>query len=283
MKIAIRDASLEPKSPEDLKEKMELVDVNIFELYIKKDITTAWGENVLFPDKQEELAVMLSKLKLKICAGLVESHLANKDCEPEIDYVVKASQVLLGLGVKILRIDVTSNEPDNAKDWQEYLPIAVKVVNECLLRTEKLGVEFAVENHGTITNKIEFLRALLKEVNSPRLGLTLDTANFYWYGYPLSEVYNIFEEFAPYVKHVHIKNINYPESEQEKTRQIGWEYGKYMSLLSQGNINMEKVVKILKKAKFKNALCIENESVNSKPIENRIEILKNDVEFLKQI
>ena len=35
----------------------------------------------------------------------------------------------------------------------------------------------------------------------------MDTGNFYWRGYPLSEVYGILEVLAPFAKHTHLKGI----------------------------------------------------------------------------
>lgn len=284
MKVAVRDAFIGAKSLEELAKGLSEVGVNSFEFLINRDLTTAWGEILASVEKQEEFAKRLKKLKLKICAGLVGSHLANEDSVPEIDYIVKASQLLSVLGVKVLRIDVVAHEPGKEpKPWQEYLNRAVSAVKECLRRTEKLGIEFAVENHGVISNRVEFLRGLYKGVDSPRLGHTLDTGNFYWYGYPLSQVYEILEEFAPYTKHTHVKNINYPQEEREKLRNPGWEYGKYVSPLAEGDIDLGKVVKMLKKAKFKNDLCIEDESLGRFPPEQKMEILKKDVEHLKSL
>ena len=146
-----------------------------------------------------------------------------------------------------------------------------------------LEIEFAVENHGAISNKLEFLRGLYKGVGSPRLGHTLDTGNFYWYGYPLSKVYEIIEELAPVTKHTHIKNINYPQDTREQNRGMGWEYEKYVSPLSEGNIDLGRVTELLKKAKFKGDLCIEDESLGKFPPEERKSILKRDVDFLKPL
>jgi len=284
MKVAIRDGVVGVKSLEELAEAMEELGVNSFEFWINRDMTTIWGESLATPDKQEDFGKRLKKLKLKICAGIVASLLANEDSEPEIDYVVKASQMLSVLGVKVLRIDVVAHEPNREpRTWQEYQQRAIRAVKECIRRTEKLGTEFAVENHGAISNRIEFLRGLYKGVNSPRLGHTLDTGNFYWYGYPLSRVYNIFEELAPVTKHTHIKNIKYPPEEREKTRPMGWEYEKYVSPLAEGDINLANVVKILKRAKFKNDLCIEDESLGRFPADQQKKILRQDVEYLKSL
>ena len=284
MKVAIRDSMVEPKNLDDLAKGLVEVGVSSFELWIERDLTTIWGESLAAPDRQEAFAKKMGRLKTRACAGIVGSKLANENAEPEIDYVVKASRLLSVLGSKVLRIDVVANEPGKEpKTWQEYLQQAIKSVKEVLKRTEKLGTEFAVENHGSISNRIEFLRGLYKGVDSPRFGHTLDTGNFYWYGYPLSQIYKIFEELAPLVKHTHIKNINYPKEEREKTRPMGWEYEKYVCPIADGDIDIGKLVKLLKKAKFRNDICIEDESLGKFPVEQRRGIVIKDVEFLKSL
>ena len=120
---------------------------------------------------------------------------------------------------------------------------------------------FAVENHGTTTNDPVFLNALFEKVGSKRLGLTLDTGNFYWFGHPLSKVYELYETFAPRVFHTHCKSIRYPAAEREKQRPMGWKYDQYTCPLGEGDIDFARVAAILHKAGYHNDLCIEDESL----------------------
>ena len=59
-------------------------------------------------------------------------------------------------------------------------------------------------------------RALFDGVGSDRLGLTLDTGNFYWFGHPLSKLYELYERFAARAFHTHCKSISYPEDDREQ-------------------------------------------------------------------
>jgi len=102
-----------------------------------------------------------------------------------------------------------------------------------------------IENHGFQGNNLAFQLSVYKQVGSKRLGSTLDTGNFYWRGYPLSEVYGILEIMAPYAKHTHLKNIKYPEELREKTREAGWEYEKYVAPLDEGDIDHALVLRFL--------------------------------------
>ena len=118
-------------------------------------------------------------------------------------------------------------------------------------------------------------------VGSPRLGLTLDTGNFYWFGHPLSKVYQLYEMFAPRVFHTHIKSIGYPAEEREKQREVGWQYGKYHGPIYEGDIDFARVIAILKKAGYTNDLCIENESLGR--AKDAPAVLEKEVALLKKL
>ena len=117
-----------------------------------------------------------------------------------------------------------------------------------------------IENHGFQGNDPEFLTGLLLDVDSPRLGLTLDSATSTGEGWPLSRVYEIFEQFAPVVKHTHIKNIAYPPEIRETQREIGYEYGKYVSPIHQGDIDHTRYFAALRSG-YDRDLCLEDESL----------------------
>jgi sugar phosphate isomerase/epimerase len=284
MDVAIRDMLLDPVSLDELAKKVKALGLEKIELWMEREMTTGWKEALSGEQKQKEFAKRVKMAGLKICAGIVSTHLANENAEPEIAYAVNAARLLSVMGVKIMRIDVAANEPDKKElQWQEYLQRSVKTVKKCVELTKDIKTEFAVENHGLISNRAEFLKELLDRVGSQRMGLCLDTGNFYWYGYPLSKTYEIMEELAQHVKHTHIKNINYPFKISEEQRKTGYEYEKYVSPLKEGNIDLARVVKILKGKNFNGSLCIEDESLGKFPENKRIEVLKEDADFLKSL
>ena len=194
----------------------------------------------------------------------------------EVEWGVKTAQAAQALGVKAIRIDIVPRKAMGDK----FLDFAVDIMTKLMKATESTGALFAVENHGNTTNNPEFLRSLFERVGSKRLGLTLDTGNFYWYGHPLSKVYQYFAELAPRVYHTHCKSIRYPESEREKTRKMGWEYAKYNCPVYEGDIDFARVAKILRKAGYNNDLCIENESLKRFPEKERGQIVAREIRFL---
>jgi len=158
----------------------------------------------------------------------------------------------------------------------------IRRIGQVLQQTAGSPVGYGIENHGHISNNPQFLDGVFAAVGDPRLGMTLDTGNFYWYGMPLSELYRTLEHFAPRAKHTHIKNINYPPEMAEQRRPVGYEYGKYCCPLDEGNINIGRVVRILKNAGYRADLCIENEALGKYSEDQRHGVLKRDAAALER-
>jgi len=195
----------------------------------------------------------------------------------ELQWCTQAAQAAKALGVKAIRIDVWPHKLPAA----EFLDFAVRTMKKLIEATESTGVAFGIENHGGTTNKPEFLRELFAGVGSPRLGLTLDIGNFYWFGHPLAKIYELCEEFAPRVFHTHCKSIRFPAAEREKKRPIGWGYEKYCCPIDAGDVDYRRVVEILRKAGYANDLCVEDESLGKFPAAEQAAVVARELQYLK--
>ncbi len=80
---------------------------------------------------------------------------------------------------------------------------------EVMRRVQGLNVIVGIENHGRLANDGIFLRELIETVASPKLGMTIDTGNFYWAGHPPERVEQYIELLTPYIVNVHIKDVVY--------------------------------------------------------------------------
>jgi len=214
----------------------------------------------------------------KISAFCVASRF---DARPdfECDFGAKLARISQQLGVKAIRIDVVSYK----LKIDQFLDPAVAAMKKLIAATAGTEVRFGVENHGPSGNNPAFLTPLLDRVGSPRLGVTLDTGNFYWYGHPLSKVYELIETFAPRVVHTHCKNIGYPADQREVQRPIGWEYAKYEAPIDKGDIDFARVVKILRAAGYSGDLCVENEALRKLPEAERSTVLGREIAYLKRL
>jgi sugar phosphate isomerase/epimerase len=283
--IACRDAHLKETNEPDAWKAMSAIDVDGAEVTV-----TLTGEcpglygrdkpySIAKPDDVKALAEDLARRQKKISAFCLHNNF-DGNLEPEIECVKMTARAAKDLGVPAVRLDV---QPHKIKDQDEFLKFAIKTGKRIVEVSEGTEVRFGVENHGGTTNKPEFLKPLFEGVGSRRFGLTLDTANFYWFGHPLSKLYDLYQTLAPNVCHTHCKSIKYPEGEREKQRPIGWEYGKYCCPIYEGDIDFKKLAAILRKAGYQGDLCIENESLGRFPKEQRKDILTREAAFLRKV
>jgi sugar phosphate isomerase/epimerase len=226
----------------------------------------------------EQLKADLQSNKRRITALCMYNRFEARP-EVEIDWAARAARAAQDLGVKVIRIDVVPHKMRRGP----FLDFAVATLKKVMEATEATGVCFGIENHGNTTNDPEFLLPLFDRVGSKRLGLTLDTGNFYWFGHPLAKVYTLFETFAPRVFHTHCKSIKFPADQREKQRPMGWEYARYTCPIDEGDIDFSRLVAILKKAGYHNDLCVEDESLGRLPIAERAEVLAREIRYLRKL
>ncbi len=290
--IACRDAHL--REVRDAKGKvldtwpaMKAIKVEGVEAYVNFenyscDVLIADGKAYSVADKAgiARLAGDLKSEKLKISAFCLHNQFDVRP-EEEIKFTIKVSEIAAEMGIGAIRVDIVPRK-FKAED-KAFLELAIDCMKKVVAGTKDLPVRYGVENHGHATNKPEFLRPLFGGVGSERFGLTLDTANFYWYGWPLDELYRIYDEFAATACHTHCKSVNYPEEKRNEQRPIGWEYGKYNCPVYKGDIDFKKVAAILKKNRYRGSLCIENESLGKFDEAERGEVLKKEAAMLRDV
>jgi len=126
-------------------------------------------------------------------------------------------------------------------------------IKACLPDAEANGVMLALENHWGLTTKVENLLRIHKDVNSPWLGINLDTGN--WPGDP----YEGIERLAPFANIV-----------QAKTYYGG---GVWYTL----DLDYKRIATILKKAGFKGWVSLEMEGKEpaATAVPKSIEVLRS--------
>ena len=250
--------------------ELDLACASLFHPQRKYTLATADGIQVLKDD--------LAASGCRITAFLRSNHF-DEHLEQELESargLVKAAQAL---GVNAIRIDVV---PRKLKEDQ-FLPFAISTCKQLCAIADGTPVRFGVENHGKFTNNPEFLENLFDAVGSDHLGLSLDCANFYWWGLPLKQLYPTYQKFASRVVHTHCKSIRYPADQRNVRRAIGWEYAKYDCPIYEGDIDFKRVVKILRKGNYQGDLCIEDESLGKFPENERAEVMRKEIALLKKL
>jgi sugar phosphate isomerase/epimerase len=82
---------------------------------------------------------------------------------------------------------------------KDAFPWVIECLEKCLPAAEKCGVVLGLENHWGLARTPEGLLRIVNAINSPWLGVTLDTGNF------LEEPYEQLEKIAPKATYVHAK------------------------------------------------------------------------------
>lgn len=289
MFLSIRDFTVKWVGYEDLFGGLEDLGIDSFELFVSRDLRTSHyvdmghrtelGLDVSSRERRLDIKRTLADRGFSICAILLENDFSRPELDKESKYVIDGCKVAHDLGVEVVRINALMRElPGYTID--DSVSRMVRALRPCLNVCEDLGVSLAVENHGVIGNNEDFLRKLFDEAGSGHLGLTLDTGNFYWYGYPLSKVYAIVEEMAGLVRHTHVKNATVPEDLREARRKPG---EVKMAPLFSGDIDLGRIINTLRSAGYDYDINIEDESLGQFRGPQRLRVLKRDIEFLRTL
>jgi L-ribulose-5-phosphate 3-epimerase len=135
---------------------------------------------------------------------------------------------------------VKGNEPPlEGYKTADAMKWCVDSIQQCLPKAEKAGVMLALENHWGLTTSVDLLLQIYKEVNSPWLGINLDTGNF------PGDPYDDFAKVAPHASIV-----------QAKTYYGG---GEWYTL----DLDYKRMASILRKANFRGYVSLEMEGKES--------------------
>ncbi len=292
MYVSVRDFTVVWVGYEDLVKGLKDLGLDRYEMYVNKTLTqdtyedmghiVKLGFNLRDARERKEFLEFSKNMGIKPCTILLENDFSSENLEEELNYIKKATQLADEIGVEVIRIN-SHMQIMGEKPIEEYAEHFVKIMKSLLRETRGSSVAYAVENHGYVSNDERFLDHAFKEVNDERIGLTLDTGNFYWYGYPLSKVHELIEKYAKLVKHTHLKNLKYPEARREKQRRPGIDFPQVAVPLYEGDIDLKRVVQVLRKAGYAGDLTIEDESLGKYGREERKTVLKKDVEFIKKL
>ena len=132
------------------------------------------------------------------------AYLDDAGLEAQIKGFVGYCQRAADLEIPVVRAFGADTKPGHTlADFRERI---FKGFEEVVRRTEGLGIVIGIENHGHMTADGDFMREIIDHVDSPRLGVTLDTGNFAWAGHDLATVQRFFDDLLPRIFSLHIKD-----------------------------------------------------------------------------
>ena len=198
------------------------------------DLTVYW-----FPNKQDSFLLPLKRTAFKAGIEIYSISIRTVLTQPPGETRVKAAQELkewidvaakLGAGhIRVFggAVPKGSQESDAANWVAEMLSPAAEYAG-------KHGIILGLENHGGVTDTAENIVSIVKKVNSPWVGVNLDTANF------KTRIYEQIEMIAPYAVNVQVK------------RSVKDEGGESLS-------DWDRVAKMLVKNNYRGYLALEYE------------------------
>jgi sugar phosphate isomerase/epimerase len=288
LEVSVRDGMVPVAAGQSFFEALHALGISAVEIWINPDggvplLKEADGSAPYSVNGADEIAELRSRLNAEsvtVAALLLPTDYSGANAAEHVEWSIQAVRAAALLGAPVVRIDTATAADISMEESRDNFVRAMKHV---LAETEDTAVDLGIENHGTVSNNPEFLDGVFERVPDARLGMTLDTGNFYWYGFPLNELYTVLEHFAPRARHTHVKNINYPADIVETTREKGYEYDQYCCPLDEGNISMARVGEILQGAGYARTLCIENEALHKYPVDDRAEIIRRDAAVLRAV
>lgn len=236
------------------------------------------GVDVLHRQMESEDNAYLQKLKLHafkkgvdLISLSIHQDFVSPDAEERrkhIEHTLNCIELAYKMGIPCIRLNSgrwnTIKSFDDlmaARGVEEPLPgyteddafqWCIDSINECLPKAEERGVLLAIENHWGLTSTPEGLLRIRKAVDSPWMGLLLDTGNF------LEDPYDKLETVAPYADFI-----------QAKTYYGG---GEWYTL----DLDYERIFRILDEAGFSGYVSIEFEG--KEPAESGV---RKSVEMLR--
>lgn len=235
------------------------------------------------PEARATLRKKLSQEGVSIGCLCMPTKLALRSTDDEVlRRIERAAEAAPELGCRTIMLPIGITAPrDTPLTDDAFVERCKPFVRSLDAIAARTGVQFALENLGPFWNRREIMEPVLRESRPDRVGMLLDTANLYWYGYPLDRIYELAKTFAPYVRYVHVKNIRYPADQRDRQRTAGWEYARYAEPVRTGDIDFARILRTLAGAGYVGDLTIEDDSLPHFDAAGRKKTIADDAAYLR--
>lgn len=214
--------------------------------------------DVFWRDKASELPQVqhrLAELGLKVGAYAVSNDFAAPDAQARrqaLQAVLDGIETAQALKAPVVR--VFSGDLKAGIEFATAFAWVVEGLREAAGVAERCGIRLALENHGLLAGQAEQVRQILEAVASPALGSTFDCGNFLLVG---QSPYSAWEALAPYVVHVHVKDV------REVSDGQGWpglDGRRYIgTVCGEGQVPLKELLHEMARAGYRGAVSLEYE------------------------
>lgn len=285
--ISVRDANVPRRANQNIFAALREVGIDRIEMEIGRDFhapqlsrASDVAYSIAAPEETARLKTKLQEENVQVAALLLATDFSSDDADENVVWAIACIRAAKELGAPAVRIDTATR--NGALSREEVAENFIARVSRVLAETAESGITLGIENHGHISNDAKFLDEVFARVPDQRLGMTLDSGNFYWFGLPLSQLYQTLEKYAPRARHTHMKSIAFPPQMRETQREVGYRYAELCCALDEGDIDMKRVVGFLREADYSGTLCIENESLGRYDVDAQFDILRRDAQTLRE-
>jgi sugar phosphate isomerase/epimerase len=159
---------------------------------------------------------------------------------PEVhgEYLKLAIRVAGEIGVPVVNTDEGIKAPWTTEE--EDFVLIKYTLREAAFVAERRGVKIGLEPHAQYSKTPEGLDRIYNLVESPAIGINLDTGNAYLAG---QDVYAWLERVAARLVHLHAKDISVAHSDAERGKVTGTPVG---CACGEGVLDWERIARIVK-------------------------------------
>ena len=166
------------------------------------ELTSYYFPENVTPEFLNKIRGLAFRLGLDVSGTAVGNDFCNPsgpDREKQIALVKRWVDNAALLGAPVIRI--FSGSPHGTTP-EEAHRLAVEGIEECCQYAGQRSIYLALENHGGLTEKVDDMLRIVKDVKSPWFGVNLDTGNFH-----SDDPYADLAKIAPYAVNVQIKVV----------------------------------------------------------------------------
>ena len=179
-------------------------------------------------------AVAAAGLKL----SALSSHSQLSKPEIAVEYLKQAARFAKECGAPIINTHEGRKQTWTTEE-EDFVLIKYSIM-EAVKVAEPRGIKIGLETHQTYSLVPDKYEKILNLVKSPAVGANFDTGNAYLGGLdPIEQI----RRFAPYIIHLHAKDISFEQSEAERGKVMGTAVG---CACGDGVIDWAEVVALLR-------------------------------------